>query len=121
MKDCPECGSEIDDDDDMRGYLGSCAPHHAFRRELKWKRALAAAFNLKVIDRTKITTITRAITVMRAELVAHARWPDHDPGDEDDSGWLISPLAPRPAKPTMYDELLERSMRQFRTGSDDRK
>lgn len=113
MKDCPECGSEIDDDDDMRGHLGSCAPFHARRKELKQQRALAAEFNLRVVDRTRIITLNR-LTVTRAELVAHARWPDHDPGDEDDSGWLTAPLAPKPAKPTMYDELVAQAERIFK-------
>lgn len=74
---------------------------------------MAAAFNLLVFDRTGITTISRKITVTMAEIVAHARWPDHDPGDEDSNGWLTAPLAPEPARPTMYDDLVAQARRLF--------
>jgi hypothetical protein len=43
------------------------------------------------------------ISINRSELMAHNRWPQHDPGDEDGDTWLYPPTAPCPARTTLYD------------------
>ena len=36
----------------------------------------------------------KGIIITRAQLIADKRWPDHDPGDEDEPSWLSAPVAP---------------------------